>query len=119
MRYETITKNGKKFVVLPKDDFERLQQDAEMISDIKAYDDAKSDDGEYFPADVVHAIIRGENPVKIYRQFRNMTQEELSSKTGISRAYLAQIETGKKKGSISVFKSIARALNVEINDLVK
>ena len=118
MRYETFEKNGKSFVTLPLAEFKKLQEDAEMIDDIKAYDKAISEGGEYFPSEVVYAILRGENPIKTYRQYREMTQEDLSSKTGLSRAYIAQLETGKKNGSVSALKNIAESLKVDIDDIV-
>lgn len=118
MRYETIQKDGKSFVMLPLKEFNRLKEDAEMIDDIKAYDAAMAAGGEYFPDEVINALVEGENPVKIYREYRHMTQEKLAVKAKISRAYLAQIETRKKKGSITALKNIAKALGVDIDDLV-
>ena len=118
MKYETVTKNGKSFVIISMNAFVKLQADAEMIDDIKAYDAAKSEGGEYFPSEVVYAVLGGANPVKTYREYRNLTQEDLAKKTKLSRAYIAQIETGKKNGSIESMKKIAKALNVDLDDIV-
>ncbi len=118
MRYETIEKNGKSFVVLPIATFEKLQHDAEMINDIKAYDEAIAEGGEYFPSEVVYSVLEGQNKIKVYREYRKMTQEDLAKKTKLSRAYIAQIETDKKNGSIAALKKLATALNVDIDDLV-
>ena len=36
--------------------------------------------------------------------------------TGIT--YLSEIETGKKEGSLSAFKALAKALRLDLDDLV-
>jgi transcriptional regulator with XRE-family HTH domain len=42
----------------------------------------------------------------------------LAGKAGIAPAYLSEIERGKKPGSIKALVAIARALEVEIEDLI-
>lgn len=118
MKYEMIERNGKSFVVLPVDMFYQLMEDAEMIDDIKAFDEAKAEGGEYYPASVVYAILNGQNPIKTYREYRTLTQEDLAVKTGLSRAYIAQLETGKRTGSIAALKGIAQVLMVDLEDIV-
>ena len=120
MRREIIERGGEKFVVLPLIEFEHLQDDAEMLEDILAYQEAKkrTENEESFPSSVVHPLIDGENPIKIYRKYRKMTQVQLAEKAGIARAYLAQLETGKKQGSVAVLKSVAAALDLELDDIV-
>lgn len=54
----------------------------------------------------------------IYRKYRKMTQVQLAEKAGIARAYLAQLETGKKQGSVEVLKKIASTLNLDLDDIV-
>ena len=46
-----------------------------------------------------------------------MTSKDLANAIGISAGYLSEIETGKKDGSISVFRNIAKALRVDLDDL--
>ncbi len=71
---------------------------------------------ETFPADVVNRIVlEDENPIRVYREYRHMTQQQLADKAGIARAYLTEIETGKKQGAIATLKAIAQALDVDLN----
>jgi transcriptional regulator with XRE-family HTH domain len=44
--------------------------------------------------------------------------DKLEAALGVSAAYLSEIETGKKEGSLSVIKKIAEALGVKIDDLI-
>jgi transcriptional regulator with XRE-family HTH domain len=41
----------------------------------------------------------------------------LADRAGISTAYLSQIETGKKPGSFDAIAKLARAFEVDIEDL--
>lgn len=55
-----------------------------------------------------------------YRKLKNMTQEELANKVGISYSYITQIEAPNvvKKMSLEVLMDIADTLNVDIKDLL-
>ena len=88
------------------------------IQDVKDFDKAISEAQEFFPQNIAERLFAGDNPVMIFRKYRGLTQEQLSQNTTLSRAYIAQIETGKKTGSISTLKKIAQALNVDIDLLV-
>ena len=97
----------------------------EAIDDLQDIADAKEieariqrGEGEYFPAEVVNAILDGANPVKVYREYRNMTQAELAQKAGLSADMIKKIESGKSDGSLKSLKAIAAALNVDIEDII-
>ena len=53
------------------------------------------------------------------REKRGMTQEALAKKAGISRGYLARLETGRHDPSLSMLRTLAKALKVKLVDLVK
>lgn len=109
-------------VVIPADDYRLLLEKAEMLDDVAAYDRAKAalaaGDDELVPALVANAILDGENPVRAWRQHRELSQVQLAEAAGISQAYLAQIETGKREGTLSLYRSLAEALRVDLDDLV-
>jgi transcriptional regulator with XRE-family HTH domain len=48
-----------------------------------------------------------------------MTQVELAEKANIGQGYLSDIETGKKTGDVKTLRSIANALGVTLDDVVK
>ena len=62
-------------------------------------------------------MLAGVNPVKVWREYRGLTQEALAIQSGISKAYLCQIETGKREGAIKTLRALAAALNVTVDDL--
>jgi len=43
----------------------------------------------------------------------------LADKAGISKPYLSQIETGKRKGATDILSAIAKALDVSLDDVVE
>lgn len=122
MNVQIIEKNGRpEWAVLPYEEFQRLVEEAEMLADIRAYDEAKrclEAGEEVVPAEVVYAIIEGANPIKVWREYRKMTQREVAEAVGISVPYLSQLETGKRRGSTEVLMAIARQLRVSLDDIV-
>ncbi|MCY3761515.1 MAG: helix-turn-helix transcriptional regulator [Gemmatimonadetes bacterium] len=107
------------FAVIPWDQYARLQNDEEtLLSAEELYDLAKAEGGESFPIEVADRLITGENPVKVYRNYRGITQKELASAANIHSVYLSQIETGKRIGSARTLAALARALHVTVDDLI-
>jgi DNA-binding XRE family transcriptional regulator len=51
------------------------------------------------------------------RKGKELTQEELSEKVGISRAYMGYIEQGRYSASLEVIEKIAKVLKVKMSDL--
>jgi mRNA interferase RelE/StbE len=62
--------------------------------------------------------LAGESTVKVWRENRGLTQERLAKASKVSRAMVAAIEAGHKKGGIGTLKKLAAALNVELDNLV-
>jgi DNA-binding XRE family transcriptional regulator len=115
--------NGKpEWAVLPYQEYLRIIEQTEMLEDIREYDQIKNaieaGNEELIPAEVVYAILDGANPVRVWREFRGLTQQEVAAKAGISTAYLSQLETGKRAGTPRVLSAIARVLNVDVDDLL-
>jgi len=120
---QIIQQDGKpKWAVLPYEIYLELVEQAEMLQDVRDYDSVKAalarGEEELVPSEVVYAILDGENPIKVWRNFYKMAQHELAERAGVSIPYLSQLETGKRKGSLKVLKAIARALNLSLGDLV-
>ena len=116
MRVETITRKGREFAVIPVEHLQRLIEDAEMLADVKAYDAAKArlEDGvdELIPLEITERRLRGEAALRIWREYRKLTQEQLAKKSKVSRALIAAIETKRKTGSVSTWKKLGSALDV-------
>ena len=123
MSMQIIERDGKpEWAVLPYEEYLQLVEQAEMLQDIRDYDEAKAaldkGDEELIPSQVVYAILDGENPVRVWREYRELSQQVLAEKVGISIPYLSQLERGKRTGSLEVLTAIAKALRVSLDDVV-
>jgi len=122
MNVQVIEKDGKpEWAVIPYDAYQRLLEGAEMLQDIGVYDEVKKsiEDGEeLIPSAVTYAILDGANPIRVWREYRGLTQQQVAEAAGISVPYLSQIESGKRKGSAEVLTAIANALSLDLDDVV-
>ena len=117
MKAQIIEKDGRpEFAVIPYADYEHFLELIEDEADARTVAEFHADytAGKAFliPEDILRRELAGESPVKLWRIQRNMTQQELSGRAGISKPYLSQIETGKRQGTVETLKAIARALDV-------
>jgi mRNA interferase RelE/StbE len=116
MRVETISRKGREFAVIPMEHLQKLMEDAEKLADVEAYDAAKArledGDDELVPLEVTERRIRGEAPLRIWREYRKLTQERLAKKSKVSRALIAAIETKRRAGSVNTLRKLGAALDV-------
>lgn len=56
--------------------------------------------------------------IRDVRKLKEMNQDELANKLGISRVSLVNIESGKQRVPLHVFLDICESLKVTLNDLV-
>ena len=122
MSVQVIEKDGRpEWAVLPYEEYQRLVEEAEMLQDVQAYDEAKravAAGEEVIPSEVTYALLDGSNPVRVWRRHRELTQQHLAKEAGISVPYLSQIESGKRRGSAKVLAAIAKELELSLDDLV-
>src|SRR5258708_2056770 len=85
-------------------------EDSEMLADVKAYDAAKAllEDG----SDELISLEITERRLRVWREHRKLTQEQLAKKARVSRALIAAIETKRKTGSVGTWKKLGAALDV-------
>src|SRR5690606_30770711 len=93
-------------VTIERAEYERLKEAADDLADIIAYDRAMADGGESFPFEFVNRMIDGESPLRVYRDYRGFTQAQLSERSGVNRVQIANIEAGKKTGSIETVRKL-------------
>ena len=122
MTVQVIKQGGKpEWAVIPYQKYLELLEKAEMLKDVQDYDSAKMalEEGkeELLPESFVNELLEGANPVKLWREYRGLTQKKLADVVGISVPYLSQLETGKRKGSLEVYSAIAAALGVTLDDI--
>ena len=71
------------------------------------------------PKDVVDRLVAGENPVRVFREWRGFTQTYLADfKLSIGQSHLSDIETGRRTGTAATLRDIANALGVPLDLIV-
>ena len=119
---QIIERDGKpEWAILPYEEYLQLIEQAELLEDIRDFDKISAaierGDEELIPAEVVNAIVDGRNPIKVWREYRGLTQQQLADIVRISKPYLSQIEAGKRTGTTDVLSAIAKALDVSMEQV--
>ena len=74
---------------------------------------------EAIPADVVDRLLDGpDSKLKVWREYRGLTIRKLAKAAECRPAYVSEIESGKKDGSVRIMKALSSALKVDLDDLV-
>lgn len=58
------------------------------------------------------------NRLKRFRGQVKLTQEELAEKIGLSRDFIALLETGRRRPSVKTIQKLSKALHVKSSDLL-
>jgi DNA-binding Xre family transcriptional regulator len=70
------------------------------------------------PIAMARRRVAGENPIKLWREYRGLTLKALGHRAGISKSYLSLLEAGERHGTVATLKKIAEALEVDLDELV-
>lgn len=113
------------FAILPRVEYEKLAARAaeadEDAGTARIVARARKDVAEgapLVPLEVAERIADGESPLKVLREWRDVTQAYLSFKTNIGQGYISDIENGRRKGTAAAWSAIAKVLNVPLDMLV-
>lgn len=109
-----VTPGGETLIVLPEAEYEALLDAADIAAADKIMADIRSGKSELIPGKIVDRLLDGENRIRVWREHAT----ELAAKAEISGAYLSELETGKKTGTVDTLRKLATALNVDLDDLV-
>jgi Helix-turn-helix len=112
--------------ILPRKEYEALvAKAAEADEDsgterlVRLARDAVAAGAPLLPKDVVDRLARGDNPVRVLREWRDLTQLYLSFKTGLSQGYISDVETGRRTGTAAALRRVADVLKVPLDLLVQ
>jgi mRNA interferase RelE/StbE len=109
-------------ITITREEYDRLCDAAEELADLRVYDRAMAElasgADELVPAEYARRLVSGESPLRVYRDLRRFTQERLAEASGVNRVQIAEIEAGRKTGSVETVKKLADALGVLVDDLV-
>ena len=106
-------------VTIPRRRYDRMVATIEDLRDALALKAAEHTPPQnYLPIKEAKRILKGESPVRVWRQHRGRTGADLARAAGISPTYLSEIEAGKKPGSVRALAALAAVLEVSVDDLI-
>jgi len=123
MSTQIIEKNGKpEWAVIPYDEYVKIQELIEDIEDKRDIEEyvklIQRGEEQTIPSEVTFTILEGVNPVRAWREYKQIKVKELAKRAGITPSYLSQIETGKRNPTIDTLKAIAEALGIDVEMLI-
>lgn len=95
---------------------EEMPDDAAAVARFRAR--LAAGEEELVPAVVLDRLLDGENPVRVWRTHRGLTQSGLARASGVHRVVIADIEAGRRGREGESLKALAEALGVGGDDLV-
>ncbi len=119
MNVQIIEKEGKpEYAVLPYKQYLTLLESLEDKQDSADVITYRASGETTFSDDVIEQLLEGVSPILVFRRNQNTTQDALAKAIGKSKIYIAKLEAGERKGSLSVLSDIANVLNVDVDMLI-
>ena len=118
--------NGEELVVLTRAEYDALVAAAEPndedADDVAIFDERMAElatgGDARLPPQVTSAMLHGDSLLKALRNWRDITQMELSFRTNLSQNYISELESGRRKGTKETLALIAEKLNVDKSWLI-
>ena len=120
MTVQIVKIAGQKIAMLPFEEYRKLMDVAEDKADEQAADEvaARRDAGEeYLPVELADRIMDGENPLRVWRTYRGLTQGQLGQEVKRQAAFISKLESGEAEGGVGLWARLADALGVTIEDI--
>ena len=109
-------------VSIPKVEYERLRALEEDLEDTRAALAVEariaSGEEELIPGSIVDRLIDREPPLRVWREYRALSQSALARSSGVNRVQIVEIEAGRKSGSVHTLHKLANALGIAVDDLI-
>ena len=106
---------GTEMIVLTRAEYDELIEDS---GDAALLDAAPR--GPMLPLDLAQQIWDGtSHPLTAWRKAAGLTQAALAEKSGQRAATISDIESGKTDPRLSTLQALAKALRLEIGDIVR
>jgi DNA-binding XRE family transcriptional regulator len=109
------------YAVVPWDEYKAMVERLEELQDRVDADKAMAaiaTGEEAYPHDLIERLLDGQNPLRVWREYRGMTTAALASAAGVTPSAISQVEAGKRGLSVDLLKKLSGILQVDMDDLV-
>lgn len=113
IRYVT-TPGGEELAILPRAELEELLDIAGHSAAMADYREGRD---EALTTEEMRELLKARTPLAFWRRRRMITQAALADLAETTQPHIADLESGKRRGSLDVMARIARALNVPLESL--
>lgn len=118
--------DGTDRIVVDRDTLDRQLTDLSLelddlrdrVAAAEARDRRSEGRSEMLPIEVVERLHEGEQPVRVYREFRGLDIAALAHASGVDPGDLRAIEAGTRAGTFDEMRRVSAALRVDMEDLV-
>lgn len=115
------TPSGEELVVLTRSEYDALTGAAadalEDAADVAMFDERmaalNAGAGARLPPEVSAYMLRGDSLLRALRRWRELTQIDVATRTGLTQGYISDLESGRKAGTPDTLLAIAKALDVD------
>jgi predicted transcriptional regulator len=105
-------------VLLRFTDWERIRGKLEDAEDLEAVRAVESDPNQdRIPLEVVKRLLEDENPLKVWREHRGLTQQALAHAADLPQSTVARLESRERKGTVAQMRRLAGALKINLDTL--
>jgi DNA-binding XRE family transcriptional regulator len=123
MKAHILEAGGKPaFVVLPFKEYQALVERVEDASDALAlaqFAKGLADGTEWtVPVEVADRLLRGDPPIRVWRELRGMTAARLAAAVGVTPAHIFKLESGRGEPSVGLLRRLAGVLDVDLELLL-
>ena len=121
MNMQIIEIDGRKMAVLPIEQYRELIDAIEDQADIAAAESSdrrRAEGEEYVPSSMVSRLIDGENALRVWREYREISLSALAEMSGINKSTVSLLENGKAYGRPATWRALADALKVTVDDIL-
>jgi DNA-binding XRE family transcriptional regulator len=113
MSIELVTQDGRERIIMDRRDYQDLIDARDHAATMREI----SDGSVTLSSAEMDEYLAAPTPLAFWPRRDEKTQAALAAQVGISQAFLAQIEGGKREASVSVLGRIAHALGLRLDDL--
>ncbi len=99
---------------------ERLEAELLLLRGERVAERLDRGEGMTIPSEVARRVfVEDIPPIRAFREWRGLTQEELGRRVGMSKSYVSQLETRRRKPGVATLKKLAQALDVPFDLLME
>lgn len=121
MGVQIIELGNEKHALIPIGEYTQLIAELEDRDDLRAAasaDERRVNGEDYLPLEMVDRLLAGEAPLRVWRKHRGLRQLQLAALSGVGNGQISMIESGARSASLETWQRLAKALGVDLDDIV-